>query len=457
MALSIVADTPSALDSLPGITKSSRWSCDIYSGTADALIATGIITPEQLKPQKGRAAGYTAFLPTGEPCPPSMKVWRDPGFKAIRQRNDGTFSVEFTVSKDVQAWRRKAEKAANHEAEEDRINKEIAENGHKYRNWTLRHEFGDWCECWEGTKAQLQAVGIGVGMKFPGEPGAPKELNCKCPLGFDVRIYLSDGDRARAAAGIFKAISRYVPLEKDSNEQPSQFAPGVLLEPRCRWNTTSDTFVGTAAALVSAGLVPSPSFFPGQPGLPKMQVSFGTDWQRNPVGHRETWGATIRKRGAKKFSVELPVSKAESERRKTISDAAEKDEKEKERTLGAERKKLRQGNQPEKTAEEFRADRAEMAEFSLKLLWQTVFAKADGALSFDLSEGTELRDDLTEAFQTIRDAVQEADILQDKKLMAAARTRLKLVAARNDKGLQSVLKNAQYLRLVGSAPADDQG
>ena len=80
-----------------------------------------------------------------------------------------------------------------------------------------------------------------------------------------------------------------------------------------------------------------------------------------------------------------------------------------------------------------------------------------GALSFDLSEDSELWTDLAEAFQTIRDAVRQADILRDKKKVAAAQTRLKLVAARNDEGLQSLLRDAKGLRLVHSAPDDEQG
>lgn len=54
----------------------------------------------------------------------------------------------------------------------------------------------------------------------------------------------------------------------------------------------------------------------------------------------------------------------------------------------------------------------------------------------------------------IRHSAQEADNLRDKKQAMAAQTLLKLVAARNDKGLQSVLQSAKRLRLVYSA--DDE-
>jgi len=265
MALSIVADTSSPIDSMQGITKSSRWSCDAYSGTGEALIGAGLITKEQLAPQKGRAAGYTAFLPNGDPCPVHLRTWREPGFKAIRQQDDGAYCVEITVSKAEQLQRRQAEKAARHEAEQARINDEIAKCGSEYRNWRFRQDFGGSTETWEGTKAQLQAAGLGIGLKFPGEPGAPQELHCQCPLGFQFRIRLPEYSAIKAAAGIYIAHSSYLP-RGEAVKQYETYAPGVLREV---WSaeswSSSNYFHGTADALVASGIVPDLRLFPGQP------------------------------------------------------------------------------------------------------------------------------------------------------------------------------------------------
>lgn len=457
MALSIVSQAD-ATPTLAGIAKSSRWSCDVYTGSASALLAAGLITPEQLEPQKGRTPGYTAFLPNGEPCPTHLRTWREPGFKAIRQQPDGSYSVEITASKEVQLWRRRAEKAARHEQEQVRINKAIAEGGSEYRNWQFKQNFSGSAETWEGTKAQLQAAGLGVGMKFPGEPGAPEHVYCQCPLGFTFRIHLPDYCAAKAAAGIYVAHSWYV----SSGDEPKQFepvAPGVTREV---WTPqswlSSDSYHGTADALIAAGFVRDLSLFPGQPGTNKMQAAYRQDWTPMTTANGQPWGATIRKRGKSGlYIVEVPVTKAEEERRKQVRKAREEEKKRQEQVLAAERKQLRQGAHPEVTADQYRAERARMAEFTLKLLWNEVFNKEDGALRFNVPEDSDLWDDLADAFQTIRDAVQDADIVRDRKHVTAAQTRLRLVAAKSDKGLQSLLQEAKHLRLVHSTDEDEQG
>ncbi|MDB5956745.1 hypothetical protein [Ramlibacter sp.] len=461
MALGIVAATPAAADSLPDITKSSRWFCDIYSGTAEALIAADLITRAQLQPQKGRQPGVTAFHAHGEPCQAHLRVWRDPGYKVIRQQDDGSLCVEVTVSREMQAWRRKAEKAAEHEREQQQMDKALSECGPEYRNWKLQHGYRNgqatWqadYEWWEGTKEQLQREGIGGGMLFPGEPGGPEELHCKCALGFDVRVYLP-GSTQKAAARIYTAQSWYVPHTKEA-KQYVQHAPGVMREV---WRPSGwrgrDFYYGKAEALIAAGLVPSLHLFPGRSGMNKQQASYRQDWTPATSSPHMDFGATIRRRGkGNEFCLELAVSDAEEKRREHVCMQRDTERSERAKVLAAEREQLRQAVQPETTAEEFRARRAELGEFWLKMIWKQVFANAEGALSFEVPEGSALREDLARAFQTIRDAVQEADIVRDKKQVVAAQTRLKLVAARNDTGLQSVLEDAKRLRLVRTAPGD---
>lgn len=441
-----------------GVTQSTRWFCDVFTGTSDALIAAGIIKAEELLPQKGRAEGRTVFLPDGQPCPLNSRPWRDPGYKVILNVGGGSYSVEVTVPKDVQKTRLKAERAAaqdaEREAEQQRINEELAKKGQELRNWKLQHWFRDCSEEWVGTKSQLQAEGLGVGMRFPGEPGAPEYVQCKCPLGFDVRISLPKYEPVKAAAGIFEADSRYLPLEGhfcESNE-PTPFAPGVMLEPWPTWSTDRDTYVGTSEGLISAGLIPSLSLFPGQPGRSKMQVAYDKDWGPCPSGQRTKWKATIRKRGSRKFSVEVPVSEDEAQRRQDIVDGKRKARKELEATLAQERRQLRSiANAKVKGFDEFRDERVRSIEYDLDIIWRTL-TRADGAVRFDIPKGSELWDNIGEAFQLIREVVESAEIVVGKQIEGALEKRLKLTAARNDKGVQSLLHQAKHLRLVHSAP-----
>jgi hypothetical protein len=466
MALSIVADS-SASSSMPGVKVSARWVCDVFTGAADALIAAGVVTAGELKPQHGRPEWRMTFLPNGQPCPPARKAWREPGYKSIWHLEDGNYQVEVTVSKEVQAARRKAEKAAEYEREQLRINEEVEQSGHKYRDWKLQHgysglpgipaSYGYGAEWWEGTKAQLQSVGIGVGMVFPGEPGGPDELHCKCPLGFDVRVWLAKGyDRAKAAAGIYNAASPYVPRH-DEPKQYVKHAPGVTRE---LWQPDgwrgSDFYHGTDAALVAAGLVPSIDMFPGQPGRNKGQASYQLDG--SPVSnspHRKV-RITIRRRGkGNQFVVEVPVSKAEEQRRDEVREQQKKEHEKRQRELAQERQNLRQLSHGV-SVEDFRTKRSEDLERWMQLLWRSVFHSPDGLLSFDMPEGSESLEELAGAFQTLRDLVAEAPIARDKKLEAEMAQRQKVAAARNDTGLQNLLMSAKYLRLVHPTPPDDE-
>jgi hypothetical protein len=449
------------------IEKSSRWFCDAYRGSAEALIEANLLTREQLKPQKGRRPGYTVFLADGSPCPSTRRAWREPGYKTIFAVDDGTYIVEVTVSREVQKWRRRVNEAAEHEAEQVRINKELEESGQKYRDWKLQHgysglpgiasSYGYTGEWWEGTKEQLQAVGLGRDMKFPGEPGAPDEVHCRCPLGFDVRIYQSKCPRAKSAAGIYTAQSPYLPRVEEP-KQFIQYAPGVMREV---WQPggwrSRDFYHGTDTALVAAGLVSSVDLFPGQPGRSKAQASYQID--RNPATntpHRKV-RLTIRRCGkGNKFVVEVPVTEAEEKRRDEVCAQQKQEQDARKRELALERQKLRElcsGS----TEDEFRVKRGEELERWMQQLWCAVFHRPDGILSFEMSEGSEEWNDLAGAFQTLRDLVEEAPVVRDKKAEAEMKQRQRLAAARSDAGLQSLLASAKHLRLVYSSPNNERG
>jgi hypothetical protein len=212
MASSIVTDALAA-DSRPGVIQQFVGHYfDAFQGDQSALIHAGLISAGELEPQSNRAPGYTAFLPGGGPCPVGKKAWRTPGYRAIRQLDDGKIRLEITVSKELQAERRATKRAQEYEAEQTRINDDIEQRGHLFRGWALDQSVGRRGERWEGTKKQLQAAGLGVGMQYPVEPGAKKKAVFRCPLGFEFHVSLPL-DRAKAAAGIYLALSDFAPGE----------------------------------------------------------------------------------------------------------------------------------------------------------------------------------------------------------------------------------------------------
>lgn len=458
MALSIVAQTFKVSSPAPGVKRSTTCRYDMFAGTAEALIADGIITPQQLLPQAGRKPGLTAFLPSGEPCPPNVIAWRRPGFKFVRMQPDGSYLVEVAVSKDVYLARRAAEAAAEHEAEQERTDKEIEEHGHKYRNWKLTRSFDRWCETWEGTKEQLQAAGLGVGLRFPGEPGAPEAIRCSCPLGFEFNISFPGYERAKQAAGIYTARSWYTPYQRRPKKHEA-FAPGVRREV---WSPgdhgiRTDVFDGTADALLKAGLIPDVRYFPGMPGTNKTQVSYRKNWERASTANGQDWGVTIRRCGnSGRFVVEVAVEDAELERRQALAEAHDAAEAAEQSRLAVERKQLREAATPEKSVTEFRDARARVADVALNFLWAEVFGRSEGSLRFALPEGCDLWDEVAEAFQTIRRAVAQAEVVRDEKTAATIANRLRLAAARNDAGLQALLRKASQSRGHSSEPDEPQ-
>lgn len=455
MADSIVADQWSEVLPPPGVTKNVRWYSDQYVGSEQALLSAGFITPEQLKPQLGRPLGRTAFLPDGSVCPPRVKAWREPGFVSIQRQKDGLYCVELTVSKAEQKARRDNRSAAELEEKQARIDKTIAKDGHLYVNWQLQRRFSNSCEEWEGTKAQLQAAGLGVGENFPGDPGAPDKLMARCPLGFEFRITLPSWNEAKAAARIYSAVSPYRPQLSSHRlaKQVADFAPGVKVEV---WtvddgSTWFDYFTGTAEALVAAGLVPSMNMFPGSLGANRVQASYlpnGDPVSNSPSRNRSM---TIRKKGRHQYLVEKAVCDEERARRDGARDEAIKARDRLDQAAGAERCQLRAGVTPLQTAAQFRRDCLIRSAGILHAFWE-LSQRAQGGWRLNILKGSDLYDEVANAIETIDKAIQTAGVIRDPKLAQASSERLKLAAARNDKGLQSVLRSASHLRLVRGQP-----
>jgi len=170
-----------------------------------------------------------------------------------------------------------------------------------------------------GTKEQLQAYGLGVGLTFPGEPGGPRrEMRVKDPRGFPVRI--SQWTRDLFLASVYfpdwpKAPPSMPPCE------PSRF-DGVTMR-RFIW---TDDYVGTAEALAVAGLA-RPEHLPGAPGMGKVQVTILPDeTPRDPKKRLEIsrypWLRRIERISARTYRVCVRVEPDESKRRQAADRAA---------------------------------------------------------------------------------------------------------------------------------------
>jgi hypothetical protein len=172
----------------------------------------------------------------------------------------------------------------------------------------FKYSLPPWGDLILGSKAELQALGIGVGMAFPGEPDGPKRrLYCLDPRGFRARV-----ERWRFGEDHFSCAIPFP--DRDSSPprpDPAEVAPGVLCSSTCHW---FDEYVGTAEALVAAGLV-QPNHFPGLPGMRKVCVTVlpdGTPLGGAPTANQpEAAGApgarTITKAGRKAYRVRVRV------------------------------------------------------------------------------------------------------------------------------------------------------
>lgn len=137
----------------------------------------------------------------------------------------------------------------------------LGEPGFKYE----QPLWGDWIV---GTKEQLQRIGIGAGLPFPGEPGANKRhITVTDPRGFKARISPHwEGD------GRF-TVRIDLPGRKSQDEEPwREIKPGVYAREEVCWNE----FKGSPEALLAAGLLMAGKY-PGQPGMAKTRVKLAAD------------------------------------------------------------------------------------------------------------------------------------------------------------------------------------
>jgi len=182
--------------------------------------------------------------------------------------------------------------------------------------WELERGSYPWGEWWKGTKAQLQAIGIGVNAAFPGDPGAPKKTTHTVDRrGVKVDIKIESWD---TPAGVFFATSAYVNRQNEKDVKHS-FAPGVSI---VRHYYGADEYSGTGAALVACGLIHEHEL-PGAIGGGKIQCTYGPDGAPRPKGQSiamQPGAKTVVRRGADSFSISIRVSAEENERRRRDED-----------------------------------------------------------------------------------------------------------------------------------------
>lgn len=170
-------------------------------------------------------------------------------------------------------------------------------------------EYGEqvWGDIIYGTKDALQAIGVGIGLAFPGEASGPKrELKTTDPRGFKCKI--TDG--GYRGAGVYCASIAFPDREEPESLGGWQhFAAGVQRKAHIR----VDEFVGTADDLVSAGLVPQ-GHFPGCPGMRKTTVTIlpngnipnGAPTTKHPDS-RKPGAKSITRTSGQKYSVMLNI------------------------------------------------------------------------------------------------------------------------------------------------------
>lgn len=182
--------------------------------------------------------------------------------------------------------------------------------------WKFKCGQYDWGEWWEGTKQQLQAVGIGLGVSFPGEPGAPKKLVHT----IDARgVKVDIQSRAyNTPHGVFWATSPYVDRAdrfSEGDDPPIEYAPGVVLVRH--WHGI-DEFRGAVTELAACGLIEEHQL-PGQVGRGKTRCTYLPDGTAKPHGQssKVSGTKTVIRRGASRFIIEVQVSDEEEKQRRS--------------------------------------------------------------------------------------------------------------------------------------------
>lgn len=184
---------------------------------------------------------------------------------------------------------------------------------------TLEYTRHPWGDLLYGTKQQLQALGIGAGLVFPGEDGQwRRKLRTMDPRGFPAEIAICDWHSEEGVFVVRIPLLAAHPCPQWPSALPH--APGVT---KCESYWT-DIYCGSATALVTAGVV-RPGQFPGQPGMRKVRVRIlpdGTVLDGPPNANnraiRGPGGKCVQRTGSDRFRVEEVIAREDGERRQAL-------------------------------------------------------------------------------------------------------------------------------------------
>jgi hypothetical protein len=104
----------------PGLVKQGiSTRSDRYRGTAQAIVASGLATPDMLPGQPGRGLTSVCYRPAGV-VQDGRPWWRVPGYLRICRLADQTVVADIVISEEEQCAREQAERAAVARAGADR-------------------------------------------------------------------------------------------------------------------------------------------------------------------------------------------------------------------------------------------------------------------------------------------------------------------------------------------------
>jgi hypothetical protein len=178
-----------------------------------------------------------------------------------------------------------------------------------------------WGDLIYGTKAELQALGIGVGQAFPGEDGGPKRtLNVTDPRGFSTKIKRWFSSKSFSAS-----------IKFPGREMPTWGNGWTTIAHGARFKDCYATryIRGSSEALVALGLL-EPHQFPGMPGMRKVRVTIfpdGSTANGHPQGtdpRSRLHGARhVEMAGKREFQVRIKLSDEDAQRNRLRDQQAE--------------------------------------------------------------------------------------------------------------------------------------
>lgn len=180
----------------------------------------------------------------------------------------------------------------------------------------LEYNLQPWGDLIYGTKEQLQSIGLGAGIPFPGDAGETrKKIKVVDPRGFTATV---DRVSYKADGGFCACIKFPGRARPGSETEWKPFYFGV----NKREFVGGDEFIGTGEALSAAGLIQT-NQLPGQPGMRKVAVTIhpdGTVASGNPTANDEEarleGAKRITKNGKTRYLVTVNISHEEEERRR---------------------------------------------------------------------------------------------------------------------------------------------